>query len=297
MMQLSSSKTTDFDKVNHDIRFLVHCFREVLETLGEDAIGAALPWQDGETTVHPPQTAKAIQAFSIAFQLLNAVEENAVVQYRRMLESRDEMAHLSGLWNQTLHYLKRHGLTEDQVLDVMARVQVEPVLTAHPTEAKRFSVLEQLRSLYLLLVRLENQMWTPHEQRDTRDEIKVGLERLWRTGEIYLDKPDVESEVRNVIYYLSTVFPDVIEPLDRRLYAAWVESGFDRTRAPRPEQLPRLSFATWVGGDRDGHPLVTAAVTRNTLHNLRGQALKLLHDRLTALAQRLSLSEIGRAHV
>ena len=292
MMLLSSSKTTDFEKVHRDIRFLIQDFREVLEGLGEDAIASALPWQDAEIESAPPDTVKMVQAFSIAFQLLNAVEENAVVQYRRMLESRDEVAYLSGMWNQTLHYLKSQGLTEEQVLAELARARIEPVLTAHPTEAKRFSVLEQLRSLYLLLVRLENTMWTPHEQRDIRDEIKVGLERLWRTGEIYLDKPDVASEVRNVLYYLGTVFPDVIEPLDRRLNSAWIEAGFDHTLAPRAEHLPRLSFATWVGGDRDGHPLVTASVTRDTLHNLRGQALRLLRDRLTTLAQRLSLSDL-----
>jgi phosphoenolpyruvate carboxylase len=290
MMLLSSSKTTDYDKVNQDIRSLIRNFRQVLEDLGEHAVAQALPWQDDAPQPDQPDTIKTIQALSIAFQLLNAVEENAVVQYRRMLESRGEVAHLSGLWNQTLHYLRQQGLTEDQVLAELERVRVEPVLTAHPTEAKRFSVLEQLRGLYLLLVQLENQMWTPQEQRGIHDEIKVSLERLWRTGEIYLDKPDVASEVRNVIYYLSSVFPDVIEPLDRRLNVAWIEAGFDPSRRPQIEHLPRLSFATWVGGDRDGHPLVTAEVTRNTLRDLRANALKLLRDRLMALAQRLSLS-------
>lgn len=71
---------------------------------------------------------------------------------------------------------------------------IEPVLTAHPTEAKRYMVLEQHRSLYLLLVQLENQMWTPQEQRAIRDSIKIALDRLWRTGEVYLEKPDVAMD-------------------------------------------------------------------------------------------------------
>lgn len=291
-MLLSSSKTSDFGKVHQDIRLLIQDFREVLEGLGEQAIADALPWQDTEAVTTRPDTTKMVQALSIAFQLLNSVEENAVVQYRRQLEAQDEASHLSGLWNQTLHYLKGKGLTEEQVLAELTQIRVEPVLTAHPTEAKRFSVLEQHRSLYLSLVDLENQMWTPHEQRDIRDQIKVGLERLWRTGEIYLDKPDVASEVRNVIYYLSKVFPHVIEPLDRRLQSAWIEAGFDHSRSPQIEHLPRLSFATWVGGDRDGHPLVTAEVTRSTLQGLREHGLELLRNRLTSLAQQLSLSDL-----
>ena len=291
-MLLSSSKTTDFDKVNQDIRRLIQDFREVLEGLGEQSVASALPWQEAGAMSTRPDTIKMVQALSIAFQLLNSVEENAVVQYRRQLEAQDEVSHLSGLWNQTLHYLKGKGLTEEQVLTELTRVRVEPVLTAHPTEAKRFSVLEQHRSLYLLLVELENQMWTPHEQRDIRDQIKVGLERLWRTGEIYLDKPDVASEVRNVIYYLSSVFPNVIEPLDRRLHSAWIEAGYDHNQSPQVKHLPRLSFATWVGGDRDGHPLVTAEVTRSTLQNLREHGLQLLRDQLIHLARQLSLSEL-----
>jgi phosphoenolpyruvate carboxylase len=291
-MLLSSSKSADFGKIHHDIHLLIQDFRQVLQGLGEGAIADALPWLDTDTMLSRPDSTRMIQALSIAFQLLNSVEENAVVQYRRHLEAQDEAAHLSGLWNQTLHYLKGMGLTEAQVLSELAQVRVEPVLTAHPTEAKRYAVLEQHRSLYLLLVQLENQMWSPHEQREIRERIRVGLERLWRTGEIHLDKPDVASEVRGVIYYLSNVFPEIIEPLDHRLRSAWVEAGYAPGQAPQMQDLPRLSFATWVGGDRDGHPLVTAEVTRNTLHDLREHGLMLMRNRLTSLAHQLSLSDL-----
>ena len=289
-MLLSSSKTSDYDKVHHDIRFLIQCFNEVLQDVAEMDLAASLPWQDGTQRASLADPTKLIQLYSIAFQLLNAVEENAVVQYRRHLESQDRMASFSGLWSQNLHYLKDNGVTEDQLLDVLALTRVEPVLTAHPTEAKRFSVLEQHRNLYLLLVKLENQVYTLQEQRDFRDQIKVELERLWRTGEIYLEKPDVASEVRNVLYYLRNLFPDLIESLDRRLLVAWVESGFDHTRLPDVDHLPRLSLGTWVGGDRDGHPLVTAQITQQTLFALRNSALDLARERLTALARKLSLS-------
>ena len=86
-------------------------------------------------------------------------------------------------------------------------MRVELVLTAHPTEAKRTIVLEHHRNLYLLLVKRENQMWTPYEQRAIREEIKTLLSLLWRTGEIFLHKPDVAAERRNIMHYLYTVFP------------------------------------------------------------------------------------------
>ena len=147
----------------------------------------------------------------------------------------------------------------------LPQIQVELVLTAHPTEAKRTIVLEHHRKLYLLLVKRENQVWTPYEQHAIREEIKTVLTLLWRTGEIFLQKPDVASERRNIIHYLYTVFPDVLPVLDVRLRQSWEYCGFDPDLLRSPQSLPRLRFGTWVGGDRDGHPLVTAEVTQQTL--------------------------------
>lgn len=286
------SRTADLSKVERDLHFLMRCFHEVLDELGEHTLARHLPWLEAG----PPQAAvdlpeRTAQAYSMAFQLLNQVEENAAAQYRRAEETEHGLAHETGLWGNTLRQLVRLGLTGEQIAAALPRIRVEPVLTAHPTEAKRATVLEHHRELYLLLVKRENQMWTPREQQAIRDEIKVLLERLWRTGEIFLDKPDVASEVRNVIHYLSNVFPEVVPMLDMRLRQAWRDAGWDTALLRAPQCLPRLSFGTWVGGDRDGHPLVTAEVTRQTLHDLRLNALLVLRRLLLRLAVRLSLSE------
>ena len=148
----------------------------------------------------------------------------------------------------------------DQIAAALPRMHLELVLTAHPTEAKRTIVLEHHRRLYLLLVKRENQMWTPYEQRAIRDEIKTVLSLLWRTGEIFLQKPDVAAERRNIMHYLYTVFPEVLPVLDRRLRQTWALSGPRRRRAPRapesaavqPEHVgrrrPRRSPARHRGG-------------------------------------------------
>jgi phosphoenolpyruvate carboxylase len=269
----------------------MQCFREVLVELGEEEVARRLPWQEAAHLADGELSERAAQAYSIAFQLLNMAEENAAAQHRRTMESRHGLAHETALWGQALREAREAGVTGAEVADVLARVRVEPVLTAHPTEAKRATVLEHHRALYLLLVKRENQMWTPSERQGIREEMKLVLERLWRTGEIFLEKPGVASELRGVTHYLRNVFPEALPMLDKRLDDAWRAAGFDAALLDDPHRLPRLTFGDWVGGDRDGHPLVTADVTQRTLADLRRTALQLLQRQLAGLAGRLSLSD------
>jgi phosphoenolpyruvate carboxylase len=284
-------------KIARDLDFLIGCFREVLDELGETAVAARLPWGSGASPNRDaPCPAGADcdndplpQAYSIAFTLLNMVEENAYAQGFRALQTAGRLKDQAGSWENTFRVLATAGLAPEAIAATLPLVRVEPVLTAHPTEAKRASILAHHRELYLLLVARENQMWTPAEQTDIRNQIKAVIERLWRTGEIYLEKPDVASEVRNVVHYLANVFPTVLPLITRRISEAWADAGL----APAllaGTGLPRLSFGDWVGGDRDGHPLVTAQVTRETLATLRGTAVRLVHEHLVRLAARLSLS-------
>jgi phosphoenolpyruvate carboxylase len=291
-MIVDSLREAILEKIHRDLEFIMGCFQEVLEELEERELAQRLPWREGlpsSTGLHQPQ--RTAQAYSIGFQLLNMVEENASIQMRRVIEVHGNLAQVSGLWEQNLDRLKKLGLTDEQIARELPKIRVEHVLTSHPTEAKRATVLEHHRRLYLLLVKKENQVWTPSEREAIREEIKAELERLWRTGEIYLEKPDVASERRNVIHYLRNVFPLVLPELDRRLRHAWQEMGFDPALVESPFELVRLSFGNWVGGDRDGHPLVTAEVTRETLGDLRRNALQLLRELLIDLAVRISLSE------
>lgn len=291
-MIITNLREATFEKIHADLAFIMGCFREVLEELGEHTLAERLPWpREDQIPTIVDQPHRTAQAYSIAFQLLNMVEENASVQLRRQVEAKGQLADVSGLWEQNLQRLKQRGLTDQQIAAHIGSIRVEPVLTAHPTEAKRATVLEHHRRLYLLMVKRESQMWTPSERQEIREVVKVELERLWRTGEIYLEKPDIASERRNVIHYLRNVFPIVLPELDRRLRHAWQSVGFDPTLLDTPFQLPRLSFGNWVGGDRDGHPLVTAEVTQRTLAELRQTALTLVREQLISLTVRISLSE------
>ena len=292
MPQIPAPLTVDPVKADSDFHYLLDAFAEVLVDLGQGAVAAGLPWLDGvEGASGDPDPGKLTDAISICMLLATLAEENRSAQHRRDRVSADGPAALSGLWGRVLSDLAAAGLDQAAIAEVLQRVSVQPVLTAHPTEAKRATVLEQHRELYLLLVARENQMWTPGERNEIRERVKASLERLWRTGDIFLERPDISDELRNVVHYLTKVFPLVVPRLDTDLRTAWETVGNDPLLLSTMG-LPSVSFGTWVGGDRDGHPFVTSDVTEATLRHLRSHALDLVDTTLERLGSRLSLSSL-----
>ncbi len=281
--------TIGFEQIDRDLRLLVSSFAEVLRDLGYADLAAHLPWiGEAQSAANPDALPPRLGlAYSVAFQLLNMVEENAAAAMRELREEHEGIASEHGLWGDQLAQLKAAGLSGAQIAARLPRIRVEPVLTAHPTEAKRLTVLDHHRTLFALLQRTPR---TPTATQHQHAEIRATLERLWRTGEILLEKPTLTDERRNVMHYLREVFPAVLPALDERLRLAWKDAGFDSTLIGNPAAMPRLGFGTWVGGDRDGHPGVTAEVTAETLERLRANALTVHHRNLTDLAEKLTLT-------
>jgi len=292
-MSFSSLLTVDQATFADELQFVMECFSEVLHESGEPELARAIRGLAGEKPLELADgaTERLIQALSIGFQLLGMVEQRAAIQYRRNIETSQGLAAVPALWGDTLRHLESHGVASEAIAAALPDIRVEIVLTAHPTEAKRATVLEHHRALYLLLVKRADPRWTPYEQDEIRREVLAILTALWRTGEIFLVKPDIASERRNIVYYLRSVFPTVLPLLDERIRQAWSAAGYDPALIADASRLPRIRFGTWVGGDRDGHPLVTADVTRETFAELRLQALLLLRDQLQDLARFLSLSD------
>ncbi len=282
--------TIGFEKIDRDLRFLMNCLAEVLTELGHGEMAAWLPWSGQPLPVDQPLPSQLGLVYSIAFQLLNMVEENAAAAMRELRESSEGLRAERGLWGEHLARFKAAGITEGEILETLALVRVEPVLTAHPTEAKHLSVLEQHRVLHELIEERALVSPTPSAEESLRLRTKAALERLWRTGEIIMHKPQIADERRNVMFYLRDVFSTVLPRLHERLRFAWSESGLDPERLKDRAASSALRFGTWVGGDRDGHPGVTAATTAETLTRLRLNALIVLHRQLTALSERLTLS-------
>ena len=281
----------DYDekKVSKDFQTLLEILKGVLGESGSSDLISFLPGTEDKEDEGLLDSKRAVQALSIAFQLLNQAEENSAAQARRRSEDQDGTASVRGSWGEALQELFEVEPQPEKVAKLLGSISVDPVLTAHPTEAKRATILEHYRSLYLLLVQLENPIWTKFERTSIHRQAKTVVELLWRTGDIFLEKPDIASELRNTVYYLGQVFPNALRGLDRRLLRIW-ESHTDQ--ALDWEALPTLSFSTWVGGDRDGHPFVSAEVTQSTLNLLREESLNLQRSRLTELGKSLSLSEL-----
>ncbi len=278
-----------FAKLERDLAFVMGCFHDVLADLGCGELAGRLPWHGQQGLPHVLEE-REVQMLSLAFQLLNMVEENAANQARRRRESDEGVAAEPGQWGEALARMRAAGLEAADVARLLPTVRAEPVLTAHPTEAKRSTVIAAQRELYLALVRRENSMYTPAEQAHIRDEVCTLVERLWRTGEVRLLKPDVASERRNVLHHLRDVFPEAVVRTDQRLRTAWAEVGWNPALLDGQGRLPRVRFGSWVGGDRDGHPGVTPQVTATTLGELRRSAVGLHRAALHHLAARLSLS-------
>jgi len=275
---------------------LMQDFAGVLEELGEGAVARHLPWQalwrgvPGPSGWPDPPPPRLVEAQAIAFQLLAQAEENATAQRRRAAETAGDMSRDPGGWDQHLARLKARGLAPEAIAEAIAGLRIEPVLTAHPTEAHRHTVLRHHRAIYRLVVELENSMWTPAERAALGAGIRAHLERLWRTGGVFLEKPTVADERRNQLHYLTVALPAALPWADARLQAAWVRAGFDP--ALLRLKLPRIGFGSWVGGDRDGHPFVDAATTAETLALFRARALELQRAALGELGAKLSLSEL-----
>ncbi len=294
--QTSDYIATGIARIDADIRTLIDSLRGILVDLGEPDTAAALPWRTGDSPALDPRpstldpSSATEQAYSIAFQLLNMVEENAAGRTRRLREQSDDAARNRGTWPYYLARLQKGGFTAEAIAEFLPTVRVEPVLTAHPTESKRPAVLAQHRVLHGLLEKIDNASLSKSERARLHETLEVALERLWRSGEILLDKPRIATERTGILFHLREVFPRSLPLVDQRLMDAWDAAGFDRALLASPSSWPRLRFGTWVGGDRDGHPLVTADVTRETLQELRRNALVVLDQELLDLAAALPLS-------
>jgi len=309
---MNQSSRTDFLKlvesglaqVDEEYQFLLKAFVDVLQDMGEtDAaeainvvgVAAGVGAVAGDSTEKDAASLsdQTVQAVSFSFQLLNLAEEHVANSIRRTRESTMGTSAEPGHWGHYLKRLKDEGFTPEVVRAEIAALKVEPVFTKHPTEAKRWSVLQLHREIVRILRHRETAR-TDREIAQNSLKARGVIERLWLTGEINYQKPRVKDELNNLLYYLSEVFPSTLHRLDDNLINAWHETW--PTAAPlEVSEMPQLRFGSWVGGDRDGHPLVSADVTAHTLKKMRRTAVKILDERLTGLAQKLSLTQTNSA--
>ena len=163
----------------------------------------------------PPLLLRALQAFGIWFQLLTIAEENATMRQRRRVERDGGPDALPGTFSRVLGRAAAAGIDAAALQALLDEALVQPVLTAHPTEAKRVTVLEIHRRIYSLLFELESPRWTPRERSALIVALRDEIDLLWLTGELRRDKPTVAQELAWGLHFFDeSIFGQVPELLN-----------------------------------------------------------------------------------
>jgi len=213
------------------------------------------------------------RGFGTLFQLTNIAEQTH--RARLVAASR---ANDGGPVARAVERIFNAGVPAAEVEPIVQRLRVRPVLTAHPTEAARRSVLLKLRAISELLDRAGDSL--------VEARVAALVDLLWQTDELRVERPRVEDEARNVVYYLDEMVPGLLAEVVGQYREQLQRLGV----TVNPEHTP-VRFGTWVGGDRDGNPFVTPEVTTNVLWLQRRHAAYDLVPLLERLAEQLSISE------
>lgn len=225
------------------------------------------------------------RAFATYFNAVNVAERVHRIRRRRDYQRAGVAAQPESL-RDVLARLQAQGVGADELLDCLGRLEVEPVFTAHPTEAVRASLLEKEQAIVHALVDGFDAGRTPQERDEDAARIHMALTAGWQTAEASKVRPSVQDERDHVGFYLADpiyrVVPALYEALADALQAVYGVAT----------PLPRLlSFATWVGGDMDGNPNVGADTIAASLAAQRSRVLQRYIADVAALARLLSQTE------
>ena len=243
-----------------------------------DALTAELGTADLEAQLH------LIRAFGLLSVLANTAED--LHQERRRRYHRDAGSGLQdGSLAATFEHLLANGVAADVIAAQVGELLVSPVITAHPTEVRRRTVLDHVDAVGELLARRALAAGSPSEEADVDAALRLEILMLWQTAEVRLSKLRVRDEINEALrYYQSSIFetiPALLADLDA-LALDRVGTMADNPRA--------ISMGSWIGGDRDGNPFVTADVLRLAVDSQAATALGHHLLALHALALQLSMS-------
>ncbi|MDR0270985.1 phosphoenolpyruvate carboxylase [Paenibacillus sp.] len=305
-LTVTANKSNSNNLLRRDVRFLGNILGEVLVHQGGNGLleivekiretskslrSVFLPelYEDFKKiikTLEPDIRHQVIRAFAIYFQLVNIAEQNHRIRRKRDYERSAGEAVQPGSIERAVQDLKDRHFTFEEVQEIIEGLSLELVMTAHPTEAMRRAILDIHKRISEDVMLLDNPTLTFREREQLREKLLNEVITLWQTDELRTGKPTVLDEVRNGMYYfhetLFHVLPEVYQELERCLNKYYPGDNW---------HVPTyLRFGSWIGGDRDGNPAVTAEVTWETLLLQRKLAIREYHRILNEYMQYLSFS-------
>ena len=227
-------------------------------------------------SIEPDSLGHVVRAFSLYFSLVNIAEEAYQHKQRRKIMGRNGPSWY-GSFNTTLREFHKQKINAVQIQRLLDNLAYIPVFTAHPTEAKRRSILEALRRIFLVSEELDASRLNQFQKEEINEQLKRQIQILYKTNEVRIKKPEVVDEVKNGLYYYRECLFHSVPQTYRNL-----ENAITRTYgADNPDhgiKVPSfIQFGSWIGGDRDGNPFVKP---ETTVIALRMQALEVVKEYL-----------------
>ncbi len=235
----------------------------------------------------PREIHTVLKLLTIQFHLRNKAEQVHIarVNHQRECQSATGKPRPESL-NALIHGFAASGQPLERVLELLEGIDIQPTLTAHPTESRRRSIIDKQRRIGDLLQAHDEPDQTPASRLRLESGVRQTLSLLLATDEVRAQRLEVIDEVRNGLHYLAGSIWEAVPTLYRDLEAA-IELHYGK----RPEIPLLLRYRTWIGGDRDGNPNVTSELTRDALAVMRRVALKRHAETLNALELQLSVSD------
>ncbi len=227
-----------------------------------------------------------IRSYSDFFHLVNKAEQQEIIRinHERSMADGDDGCRPESILD-AVRKMKEQGRSFEEVQEILSELDVQSTFTAHPTEARRRSILYKQQHISDILARLQETQLTPAELDAAYTDLYQNIEMLLATDSLREERLTVEDEVLHGLYFAKTTLWQVVP----RIYRDLVEA-VEQVYGKRPELPVILRFCSWIGGDRDGNPNVTPEITRFTFNQHRRVVLQLYQEELQSLHRDLSIS-------
>ncbi|MDZ7802793.1 phosphoenolpyruvate carboxylase [Thiohalophilus sp.] len=235
---------------------------------------------DAETLVH------VVRAFAIYFSLVNIAEESFQHRLRRR-DAGKTGPDWKGSYHAVLKELEGDGIEPAQVQTLLDRLAYIPVFTAHPTEAKRRTILEALRRIFVISEELDVPNLTLNQREEIHEKLRRHIRILYKTNEVRVNKPQVLDEVKNGLYYFKESLFDAVPDTYRNLEKS-LNHIYGTGHGVRVPSFIR--FGSWIGGDRDGNPFVKPQTTVKAVNMMARAAVEEYYERVRGLTRTLTHS-------